>query len=1226
MSRPRCFSATIFLPLAAFFPSLLCLALFSFGAISASASTIHVPGDQPTIQAGINAASSGDTVLVAPGTYYENIDFAGKAITVTSSDGAAKTIIDGGYNNPAVTFKSNETRSSALSGFTVQHGGISNLFFGDAGIYITSAAPTITNNVITHNMCRGIHIYVASPLIQNNNISNTEDPNGQCAFAGGSAIWIEGALQATSGTSPLPPTILGNVIENNTQSGKEDAGGSGGAGIAVWGGNPVIQNNTIRNNVTYGVGGGINVTSGGAIIVQNLIYNNTAAGAGGLALDFGTAQSPGPVAGFVINNTIANNSAKGLYGYTGDVNGSQIYIWEQSSQTAFVNNIIYGSSTTPLVLCDPTWEGYSYQDTIFDHNDVYNYNPQGSLFGGTCSDKTGTFGNISADPLFVNPSSSDFHLVAASPVIDAGNNSAWDIPAKDLDGNPRQQDSSGKSYPIIDLGVYEYTGQLNGNPTFLALVPSAYLIDAGVGFSLSSQLISASGTPTGAVTFLEDGNQIGSALIDSSGNASLSSLSLTPGLHSFVATYPGQSVFPSAISVVTFVVANKYVPVISLTSSVNPSLASQPVTFTITVSSPDNFIPSPITLMDNSSTLATLTPDANGIATFTTSSLTVGSHFITSSFAGDTTHNGANASLTQVVTNGYPTPSTLTSSQNPANVGQSVTFTDTVTFNGSASTSASGTITFYDNNGATLLGSQTITAQPNSTATASFTPSTLSVGTHNISAILTTSNGYASAAALNQLILGLPTTTALTVSPTSGYALQQITFSATVSGTGAAVPTGSVTFFDGSVVLGSSPLDNTGHAVFSTAALAGGTHLLHAVYNGDTTFASSISPNIAETLLSNATAVAIALNPTPAAAFQSFTLGIQINSLTATPFSAQACTSCTFSVNITGLPPNIPNSSTGPVLPNGQHNLKYAFGAGTYVFTVTFNGNSSFASSSASIQQTVVIAPTSLGLTASPTTANQNQAINLTATLTAPNSMETPAGTITFFDGSTLIATAPIAANILGNTATTTISTSSLTPGIHTITANYPGSSDFYPATSAPVTVTITPLDYTLSTPDPAITIKTEHHLAIKVNLASIGGFADDITLACANLPAHASCTFDENSPQLLPNGTATTNVTIDTDDVHGYARNESPGAVRSITYALLPASLLTLFATRRRRSLLRLLFLLIAVSGLSLTLNGCSGLLPKSTAPGAYTININSVGANTKLKHTQEITLTVTP
>jgi hypothetical protein len=60
------------------------------------ASTINVPAQQPTIQDGINAAVNGDTVLVAPGTYTENINFNGKAITVKSSKGAMATIIDGG--------------------------------------------------------------------------------------------------------------------------------------------------------------------------------------------------------------------------------------------------------------------------------------------------------------------------------------------------------------------------------------------------------------------------------------------------------------------------------------------------------------------------------------------------------------------------------------------------------------------------------------------------------------------------------------------------------------------------------------------------------------------------------------------------------------------------------------------------------------------------------------------------------------------------------------------------------------------------------------------------------------------------------------------------------------------------------------------------------------------------------------------------------------------------
>src|SRR5947207_6502047 len=116
---------------------------------TARAATINVPAGQPTIQAAINAASNGDTVLVAPGTYYESIYFLGKAITVTSSGGPSVTTINGGMVDRVVAFTDSEGRNSVLSGFTITNG-------TGGGIYMYYASPTISGNVITGNLnCGG---------------------------------------------------------------------------------------------------------------------------------------------------------------------------------------------------------------------------------------------------------------------------------------------------------------------------------------------------------------------------------------------------------------------------------------------------------------------------------------------------------------------------------------------------------------------------------------------------------------------------------------------------------------------------------------------------------------------------------------------------------------------------------------------------------------------------------------------------------------------------------------------------------------------------------------------------------------------------------------------------------------------------------------------------------------------------------------------------------------
>src|SRR5260370_4753660 len=112
MSRLRAFSAAGF----------AVLAMGILGAMPATAANVlNVPGTYSTIQAAIDASTNGDTVMVAPGTYFENIDFKGKLITVQSAQGPIVTTIDGSNLPPAVNLSTNETSAAFVHGFTIPH-------------------------------------------------------------------------------------------------------------------------------------------------------------------------------------------------------------------------------------------------------------------------------------------------------------------------------------------------------------------------------------------------------------------------------------------------------------------------------------------------------------------------------------------------------------------------------------------------------------------------------------------------------------------------------------------------------------------------------------------------------------------------------------------------------------------------------------------------------------------------------------------------------------------------------------------------------------------------------------------------------------------------------------------------------------------------------------------------------------------------------------------------
>ena len=140
--------------------------------------TIRVPQDESTIQAGINAATRGDTVLVADGVYTGrsnvSLDFMGKSITVKSVNGAQSTIVDcQGQNTRGFYFRNGETEISALDGFTVTNG---------SGVYCSNSSPTIVNCIISNNQAQngaGIVCYSSSsPVIINCIFTDNQSQNG----------------------------------------------------------------------------------------------------------------------------------------------------------------------------------------------------------------------------------------------------------------------------------------------------------------------------------------------------------------------------------------------------------------------------------------------------------------------------------------------------------------------------------------------------------------------------------------------------------------------------------------------------------------------------------------------------------------------------------------------------------------------------------------------------------------------------------------------------------------------------------------------------------------------------------------------------------------------------------------------------------------------------------------------------------------------------------------
>ncbi|HXP08168.1 MAG TPA: Ig-like domain repeat protein [Acidobacteriaceae bacterium] len=463
----------------------------------------------------------------------------------------------------------------------------------------------------------------------------------------------------------------------------------------------------------------------------------------------------------------------------------------------------------------------------------------------------------------------------------------------------------------------------------------------------------------------------------------------------------------------------------ALSGSPNPSVYSQLVTFTATVSpTAGTSVPTgAVQFSVDGTAVGGPVTLVNGAATFTSSTLTIGTHSVKAVYTPDTGNFTTSIGSVSQVVNPAATTTTVASSVNPSAFMQSVTFTATVA--PTAGTALpTGTVQFSVDG--TNVGSPVTLGS----GTASFAITTLAVGVHTVMAVYTpdTGNFTGSNGSTGQRVGAVATsTTTLSVAPASIMYGDTATLTAVVAPSFA---TGTVSFYEGTTLLGTASLDNTGTAILPISTLNAGVHTITATYNGDPGVPASTSNPVQLTVTQRTApgggpAITVTVNDASRST-------IQANPPFTYSAAGQLVNGDTYATAISGTPSYSTAAGTTP---------------GTYSITVTGLTSANYSIAFLPGTLTVTAASTTTTLVASPSSTQYGDPVTLTATVTSGAT-----GTVSFYDGSVLLGTGAVSNGIA------TLTTTTLVAGAHTITVVYNGDATYASSQSGPATVTVSKL------------------------------------------------------------------------------------------------------------------------------------------------------------------------